>query len=100
MVSQMYDAEPIDSCKLHLFDVRIVLALDPNAMLTKEVFLLWWEKEEWFVVRRLINATALLQNFLSVKTSRKYLVSEGGSKSVRLGSSPRILMVSKIFRYL
>ncbi|PRD17840.1 UNVERIFIED_CONTAM: hypothetical protein NCL1_62935 [Trichonephila clavipes] len=46
----------------------------------------------------MINATAPLQNFLSVKTSRKYLVSEG-SKSVCLGFSPRILMVSKIDRY-
>ncbi|GFX04150.1 adhesion G protein-coupled receptor B2 [Trichonephila clavipes] len=29
----------------------------------------------------MINPTAPLQNFLSVKTSRKYIVSEGGSKS-------------------
>ncbi|GFT83624.1 hypothetical protein TNCV_2825671 [Trichonephila clavipes] len=41
--------------------------------------------------KTMINTTAPLQNFLSVKTSKKYLVNDGGSKSACLGSVKEFL---------
>ncbi|GFS51410.1 uncharacterized protein TNCV_548821 [Trichonephila clavipes] len=63
-----------------------MLTLEPNAVLTKQFFIEVGKGRMVCGKKTMINATAPLQNFLSVKTSRKYLVSEGRTGSWGCGS--------------